>query len=140
MCLADLQAEIRKESSLAEAEAARRNAGGRSPVTFSQALADFRAQGYPGEAAEALAKKRVAQETQEARPRWTTEQVFEERIDAERRRRLDAGTLTRCPACRKFAPLSHGVVLGHLRWNMGDDEGRGSGLVACDGEGQIVTR
>jgi hypothetical protein len=57
LCVAAAKAALENERRLAETEASRRNAGDQPQVTFSHAVAEFRAQGYGQEAAEALAKK-----------------------------------------------------------------------------------
>jgi hypothetical protein len=129
-------------------EAARRNDEEERRVkeAMAQYLAEFRAQGYAEEAAEALARKRlrdegpsprvwlasdIESERQEAkRKRETTAAALEkEREEAELRRKIDAGELARCPGCREYAPVSQGVILAHRT---------GSDASPCEGEGTIL--
>lgn len=124
-----------------EQEAARRNAEEqrKAQEAMSQYLAEFRAEGYDTEAAEALARKRLRDEGPSQR-RWRPEDIANERREAERQqqaaaekaerqRKIDAGEIARCPRCREYAPASQGVILAHRTEPHG---------TPCEGEGTIL--
>jgi hypothetical protein len=140
ICVAENQAGRDRERAIAEAEAARRNSEIKPPITFDQALAECRAQGFQDGAAEALATRRVSQERAEAAPTWTVDQVLVERIEAERQRRMDAGTLTTCPVCREFVYVSQGVILSHYRVEYDPEGEKGGTEVTCEGTGQVLAK
>ena len=126
-------------------EAARRNNEEQRRVrdAMSQYLAEFRAQGYAAEPAEALARKRLRDEGPSQRV-WSAADVENERGEverqqqaaaaalgrkrelAERQQKIDAGELACCPQCQQYAPASQGVILAHSA---------GSNATPCEGEG-----
>jgi hypothetical protein len=129
-------------------EAARRNdeEQRRMQHAMSQYLAEFGAQGYTGEAADALARKRlrdkgptqrvwlpmdIENERQEAERQQQAAAVTQEkeREEADRQRKIHAGELARCPRCQEYAPVSQGVILAHRA---------SSHTTPCDGEGTIL--
>jgi hypothetical protein len=129
-------------------EAARRNDEEQRRVreAMSRYLAEFRAQGYAAEAAEALARKRLRDEgpsqrvwrpvdienerrEAERHQQAATVALAKEREEAEQQRKIDAGELTRCPRCQEYAPASQGVILAHSA---------GSHATPCEGEGTVL--
>jgi len=129
-------------------EAARRTSEEqrRAQDTTSQYLAEFRAQGYAAEAAEALARKRlrdegpsqrvwhpadIANERREAEQQQqaAAATLEREREQAERQRKIDAGELARCPRCQEYAPASQAVILAHRT---------SSPPTSCEGEGTTL--
>lgn len=136
LCIAAAIAAEQNEHHAAEAETARRNGGDRPQLTFSQTVAKFRTQGYGQEAAKALAKKDVSREQAE-RQSCTVAEILKERLDEERRRRLEAGSLTRCQKCGRFAPVSQNVVLEH-KYEI-NHEGDWIESLHCPGTGEFVT-
>lgn len=129
------------------AEAERRNAEERrkhpdSPDPLRGWIAEFRAQGYGPESAEALASKRLRENPPKrpSRKQWTADDIYSEKRDAERQRKLDAGEFGICPVCKADVQVSQGIVLKHGRYEvvwvgsyeMGSDN---SGWKMCPGEG-----
>lgn len=129
-------------------EATRRNDEQQCRVqeAMSHYLAEFRAQGYAAEAAEALARKRlrdegpshrlwhasdIENERREAKQQREAAAVALEREhkEAERQRKIATGDLARCPRCQKYAPASQAIILAHLTGSQGKP---------CEGEGTLL--
>lgn len=129
-----------------EAEVERRNAEERQNHLDADPkpgwIAEFRAQGYGPEAAEAMASKR-RRENPPLRPEpkwWKAFDIKTEREEAERQPRRDAGEIGFCPACKGDVLLSQGIVLRHgfyrggsVSWGAGGDTP--ATWVMCRGEG-----
>jgi hypothetical protein len=145
-CRGERDAKADRERASAEAEAARRNAEVKKPITFDQALVEYRAQGFQGDAAEALATRRTANEwtkLERTSPSWTAAMVLAERIEAERQRRIAEGTLAKCRFCGKFAHVNQGVILTHTRTEIENSERESGSTTAyrtCGGTGTVISK
>lgn len=111
-------------------EAKRRNAEQerKKKKATTQYLKQFRAEGYNFDAAQAMARKRVREEDPEPHI-WDESDIQKERLEAELQRRIDSGSIVRCPSCQQYASASQGVILAH-NLDAGD--------VPCDGEGTVT--
>jgi hypothetical protein len=141
LCAGEANAWWKGERDVARAEAERRNAAEARlspPQTMEAAAAQFRADGYGAQAAEALARKQLRERA--ARPAFTESLMFDERREMRQKQRLAAGQAAVCPACERMAPASEGVILAHVALHsegMGDAFPPASYRV-CRGEGSIV--
>lgn len=128
------------------AEAERRNAEERrkhpDPVDPRPGwVAEFTAQGYGRDAAEAMAGKRLRENPPiwPERREWTQHDIWTERKDAELQAKRDAGEIGICPVCkRNDAIVSQGIVLGHGFYREEYNAYRGTGQDwwdMCKGEG-----
>jgi hypothetical protein len=117
-------------------EATRRNAPvrAREQEAWSRYTADFRAQGYGAEAAEAMARRRFREEGLPSRG-WTADDMKNERERAEKQRKIDAGELMTCPRCKHLVPASDGVILAH---NVRRGSGEDTYYTSCEGEGLLA--
>jgi hypothetical protein len=134
-----------------EAETERRNAEERrkhpdptDPVPGW--IAEFRAQGYGPEGAEALASKRLRENPPKlpSRRQWTASDIRDELWDGERQRKLDTGEFGICPVCKADVLVSQGIVLKNgryvVQWVGSYEMGgiNGAGWEMCRGEGSPV--
>jgi hypothetical protein len=120
-------------------EAERRNAAEerREQDTLARYAAEFRAQGYGEPAVGAMVRKRFREENRPPR-KWTGDHISAERERAETLRKIDTGELMGCPVCKRFVPVSEGVILAHDNaqpgyYYSGPDPCRGEGMLAEEG-------
>jgi hypothetical protein len=120
-------------------EAGRRNSenANKFPSPLPGYVAEFRAQGYGQDAAEALANKRLREQPQQERTVWTFEDIHKEREEAERQRKISAGLIAACPRCGFDVPATQGIILAHqLAESQLSDQG--SLIHSCSGEGLAI--
>lgn len=147
ICYAEERQREEAQQAADAAEAARRNGmeGLRTPEeSLRQYLAEYRAQGYEQQAAEAMAQRRIREEPAHPRRAWTADDIRAERWDAEqqkmaaeRLKKLHEGSLAVCPKCKADVPASQGIVLAHQVAVPGANrfEDPGPGTAPCRGEG-----
>jgi hypothetical protein len=148
LCAGEAAAWEQQEIHASSAEADRRNAEEarrNPPLTIEAAIAQFRAEGYGVQAAEALARKQVGETTSQRGLPWYgrssgDHSVFDERWRARRQRRLETGEAAVCPACKRDAPASEGVILAHMTPRTPRDSDDWGGWERCYGEGSVVTQ